>query len=141
MGWYRYDMRWKRRYDTNQSIKLPENMHEFEIIIYIQVIVQVYFPAAVLKRWDYTVDVEMCMYRRIMLLAHFWSFQVGHQRRVCKEIAAGNLVKYCSWWVKGPCYDHFFTTLTHLKLDETFILYKRPYFSHQHTEIWWSNLV
>ena len=37
--------------------------------------------------------------------------------------------------VKGSCCDHFYTTLTDLKLVEIFISSERPYFSHQHTEI------
>ena len=41
--------------------------------------------------------------------------------------------------LKEACCDHFFTTLTHLKLVEIFVSYERPYFSHQHTEIWRSN--
>ena len=37
--------------------------------------------------------------------------------------------------IKGACYDHFFTALTHLNFVEIIIFYERPYFSHQHTEI------
>ena len=43
--------------------------------------------------------------------------------------------------LKGAYCDHFFTTLTHLKLVEIFTSYERLYFSHQHTEIWRSNSV
>ena len=37
--------------------------------------------------------------------------------------------------LQGEYCDHFFTTLTHLKLVEIFISYETPYFSHQRTEI------